>query len=487
MRNGKRKADAKMPMKMPEGFLWGGAVAAHQIEGAWNVDDRGPSVCDVMTAGGPHRPRRITNGVLPGEYYPNHDGIDFYHTYEHDLDLFQEMGFSCFRTSISWSRIFPRGDEDEPSEAGLAFYDKLFDAMHARGIEPVVTISHFEMPYHLAKEYGGFRDRRLIDFYLRFCEVIFKRYHNKVRWWMLFNEINNQTDVTRDIYAFTNSGVTYTPADNRRQVMYQVVHNELVAGARARQLARQIDPKMKIGCMVAWVPIYPASADPADQMSALDAMHDRFLFTDVYLRGHYPAYIRKQWKREGIQIDIHDGDLEALREGTVDFIGLSYYMSSASRAGATGDADERGFESSVSNPYLEKSAWGWNIDPTGLTYTLATLYERYEVPLFVVENGFGAYDIPDESGYIADDYRIDYLRKHIAALERAVVDEGVEVIGYTVWGCIDVVSFTTGEMEKRYGMIYVDRDNEGHGTLERRRKKSFYWYQHVIETNGEEL
>lgn len=476
-----------MPARMPDGFLWGGAVAAHQIEGAWDVDGRGPSVCDVMTAGGPGRPRRITDGVVAGEYYPNHEGIDFYHRYERDLDLFREMGFRCFRTSISWSRIFPKGDEEDPCEEGLAFYERLFDAMLSRGIEPVVTISHFEMPYHLAEAYGGFRDRRVIEFYLRFCRVVFERFHDRVRWWLLFNEINNQTDVARDIYAFTNSGVTYRPGENRRQVMYQVVHHELVAGARARVLAREIDSAMRVGCMVAWVPIYPASSDPADQMSALDAMHDRFLFTDVYARGHYPAYLRRVWEREGTGPEVLPGDLEALREGTVDFIGLSYYMSAVSRAGATGDADARGFESSVPNPHLERTAWGWNIDPTGLTYSLATLYERYELPLFVVENGYGAHEVPDEHGDIADDERIDFLRRHIEALERAVCEEGVEVIGYTVWGCIDVVSFTTGEMEKRYGLVYVDRDNAGHGTLERRKKKSFDWYRRVIATNGEVL
>lgn len=471
--------------KLPRTFLWGGAVAAHQLEGAWDVDGRGPSISDVMTVGSPTTPRRITDGVLPCEYYPNHEGIDFYHTYEQDLDLFQEMGFTCFRTSISWSRIFPHGDEETPNEAGLAFYDRLFDAMLSRGIQPVVTISHFEMPYYLVKTYGGFRNRKLIDFYLRLCEVLFRRYHKKVRYWLLFNEINNQTDTTRDIYAFTNSGILFQPGENRSQVMYQAVHHELVAGAKAVQLARSIDPELKIGCMVAWVPIYPCSCDPADMLSAQQAMHDRFLFTDVYVRGHYPAYVFPAWERAGIHIDMHPGDLEALQNGTVDFIALSYYMSAVSKAGASGDAAGRGFPTSVGNPYLQVSDWGWTIDPDGLEYTLCQLYERYERPLFVVENGFGAYDHVDKEGRVQDTYRIDYLRAHIKALKRAVLEQGVDVLGYTVWGCIDVVSFTTGELEKRYGMIYVDRDNAGHGTQKRSRKASFYWYKKVIESQGE--
>lgn len=471
--------------KLPKTFLWGGAVAAHQLEGGWNLDGRGPSICDVMTAGSATVARKITDGVLPGEHYPNHEGIDFYHTYEKDLDLFQEMGFKCFRTSISWSRIFPNGDEETPNEAGLAFYDRLFDAMLRRNIQPVVTISHFEMPYHLAKVYGGFRDRRLIDFYLRFCEVIFRRYHRKVHYWLLFNEINNQTDTTRDIYAFTNSGIMFRPGENRREVMYQAVHHEFVAGAKAVQLARKIDSTMQMGCMVAWVPIYPYSCAPDDMLSAQNAMHDRFLFTDVYARGHYPAYLLRAWEREGLNIRMEPGDLEAIQAGTVDFIALSYYMSAVSKADSTGDAGQRGFDTSVSNPYLKCSDWGWTIDPNGLKYSLCQLYERYELPLFVVENGFGAYDHPDETGFVHDTYRIDYLREHIKALKRAVLEQGVNVIGYTVWGCIDVVSFGTGEMEKRYGMIYVDRDNQGNGTQKRSRKESFAWYKKVIESQGD--
>lgn len=473
--------------KLSKNFLWGGAVAAHQLEGGWNVDGRGMSICDVLTGGSAKKDRKITDGVVDGEYYPNQEGIDFYHTYEQDLDLFQEMGFRCFRTSISWSRIFPNGDERVPNEKGLAFYDRLFDAMHARNIEPVITISHFEMPYHLVKEYGGFRSRKVIDFYLKFCETIFNRYNKKVKYWMLFNEINNQTDTTRDIFAFTNSGIIFTEEDNREEVMYQAVHYELVAGAKAVQLAKKINPEMKIGCMVAWVPIYPFSCNPKDQISTMKEMRDRFLFTDVYARGHYPSYIKKYWEKQQIHLDITEDDLANIKQGTIDFIGFSYYMSAVSKFGATGDSGERGFDTCVKNPYLKDSDWGWPIDPEGLRYALNQMYDRYELPLFVVENGVGAYDRCTGEGYVEDDYRIDFLKQHIKELKKAILDDGINVIGYTVWGCIDVISFGTGEMEKRYGMIYVDKDNQGNGTGKRSRKKSFNWYKNLIESDGDDV
>ena len=479
-----------MKHKMPESFLWGGAVAAHQLEGAYREDSRGLSTSDVMTAGSSKVPRKITDGVEEGYYYPNHGGIDFYHRYKEDIDLFKEMGFKCFRTSISWSRIFPDGDETEPNEAGLAFYDRLFDELKKNGMEPVVTLSHFEIPYHLVKAYGGFRNRKLIDFFLRFCETVFTRYKDKVKYWMLFNEINNQTDVARPIYAFTNSGILYEEGENREQTMWQAVHYELVAGARAVKMGHEINPNFQIGCMMAWVPIYPATCNPQDMMAQTETMHERFIFTDVYARGHYPAYARTMWEKKGIDIQMEPGDEEALKEGCVDYIGISYYMSAVVDHDVSEDRNGRGFPGSVENPYLSYSDWGWAIDPEGLRYSLCQLYERYEKPIFIAENGFGAYDkLLEEPGdyVVEDDYRIAYLREHIKAVEKAVLLDGVNVMGYTVWGCIDVVSFTTGELSKRYGFIYVDRDDEGNGSLERSRKKSFYWYRNVIATNGEEL
>lgn len=466
-----------MEQGFPKDFLWGGAVAAHQLEGGWNLDGRGPSVSDVMTGGSASQPRKITDGVLPGEYYPNHEGIDFYHRYPEDIKLFQELGFRVFRTSISWSRIFPRGDEAEPNEAGLRFYDDLFDALLAAGIQPVVTLCHFELPYALAKEYGGFRNRKVVSFFLRFAESCFRRYKGKVRYWLLFNEINNQMNLENPIFALTNSGILWQNGEDREKTLYQALHHEFVAGALAVEALRKIDPQAKVGCMVAWWPTYPATCAPQDQISAVKVMDHKYFFTDVYIRGHYPDYLKLEWARKGIAPRMEPGDAALLKKNTVDFISLSYY--STSITGTDGERND--------NPYLKKSDWGWQIDPTGLRYSLSTLYERYEKPIFVVENGFGAYDKLDETGSIQDDYRIDFLRQHIEAMRQAVTQDGVQVMGYTIWGCIDVVSFGTGEMEKRYGLIYVDRDNKGRGSLERRKKKSFGWYQKVIASNGEDL
>lgn len=466
-----------MKRTLPDTFLWGGAVAAHQLEGAWDADGRGPSVCDVITGGDVHTRRRITDGVVPGEYYPNHDGIDFYHHYKEDIALFAEMGFKTFRTSISWSRLFPRGDEDAPNEAGLAFYDRLFDALLAAGIQPLVTLSHFEMPYALAKEYGGFRDRRVIGFFLRFAQTCFARYKGKVKYWLLFNEINNQMDTSNPLFALTNSGVLWQEGEDREKTLYQVLHHEFVAGALAVQSLRRIDPAAQIGCMIAWWPVYPCSCDPEVQVAAGQAMNEKYFFTDVYVRGHYPTYKTAEWERRGLTPVMEPGDAALLAGGTVDFISISYY----------GTHVTSGQRVSDSNPYLLQNDWGWLIDPTGLRVALDQLYGRYERPVFIVENGLGAYDKPGPDGVVADDYRIDFLRRHIQAMKQAVLEDGVEVLGYTVWGCIDVISFGTGEMEKRYGFIYVDKDNRGQGTLARSRKKSFGWYKQVIASNGEDL
>ncbi|UFU00624.1 6-phospho-beta-glucosidase [Radiobacillus kanasensis] len=471
-------------------FLWGGAVAAHQLEGGWNKGGKGPSIVDVMTAGGKGIPRHITDGVFEGEYYPNHEAIDFYGNYKQDIALFAEMGFKCFRTSIAWTRIFPNGDELDPNEEGLQFYDNLFDELLKHGIEPVITLSHFEMPYHMAKEYGGFTNRKVVDFFVRYATTVMERYKGKVKYWMTFNEINNQTNTSSDIYGWTCSGVKYSDYENKEETMYQVAHHQLVASALVVKEGKEINPNFQIGCMVAFVPFYPFSCNPEDIMVATESMHERFFFPDVHVRGYYPNYILKEWERKGYNIRMEPQDSQILKEGTVDYIGLSYYMSNAVKVDAqtdTSKSTDGASQHSVPNPYVKASDWGWQIDPVGLRYTLVTLYERYELPLFVVENGFGAVDVVEEDGAIQDDYRIEYLASHIKELKKAVELDGVDIMGYTAWGCIDLVSFTTGEMKKRYGFIYVDRNNDGTGTLERRKKKSFDWYQKVIATNGEEL
>ena len=471
-------------------FLWGGAVAATQLEGGWNEGGKGASVTDVMTAGANGVPRRITDGVIEGENYPNHEAIDFYHHYKEDVKLFAEMGFKCFRTSIAWTRIFPNGDESEPNEEGLRFYDDLFDELLKYNIQPVVTLSHFEMPYHLAKEYGGWMNRQVIDFFVHYAEVVLRRYKDKVKYWMTFNEINNQSNTSNDIFGWTCSGVKFSEYDRPEEAMFQAAHHELVASAMVVKLGHEINPEMKIGCMCSFVPFYPYSCNPDDIMIAMESMRERYHFLDVHVRGHYPAYTLRNWQKKQYHIQMAENDAKVLAEGCVDYIGFSYYMSNTVKADVQNDISSStngGTLYSVENPYLESSDWGWTIDPVGLRYTLATLYERYEKPLFIVENGFGAVDVLENDGSCDDSQRIEYLRDHIREMKKAVEIDGVDLMGYTPWGCIDLISFTTGEMKKRYGFIYVDKNNDGSGTLKRSRKKSFGWYQHVIETNGEEL
>jgi len=474
-------------MAFPKNFLWGGAVAAHQLEGAWDADGRGASICDVMTSGSRTEPRRITDGVIPGERYPNHTGIDFYHTYKEDIALFAEMGFKCFRTSISWSRIFPNGDEETPNEAGLRFYDDLFDTLRAHGIEPIVTLSHFEMPYRLAKAYGGWTNRALIDFFVRYAETVMRRYRDKVRYWMTFNEINNQTYMAEDTFGWTNSGIRYSMLDRPQSAMYQAAHHEMVAAARVTQLGHEMNPDFQIGCMVAFIPYYPYSCNPADVMRAEESMQERWHFLDVLCRGHYNTYTTNLWERKDLTPEMLPEDAAVLAAGTADYIGFSYYMSNTVRADAAAPVTSYGGNvHSVANPHIKVSDWGWGIDPTGLRYAMNLLYGRYELPLFIVENGLGAYDVL-ENETVNDDYRIAYLAAHSDNKTRPAPQGGVNLIGYTPWGCIDVISFTTGEIAKRYGFIYVDLHDDGTGTGKRYRKKSFAWYQKVIASNGAEL
>ncbi len=468
---------------LDKNFLWGGALAAHQFEGGLEGTSKGLSVADVMTAGAYKQPRIITENVEEGRYYPNHVGIDFYHHYKEDIALMAEMGFKCFRTSIAWSRIFPTGFESEPNEEGLQFYDDVFDELLKYGIEPVITLSHFEMPLELAKRNQGFISRDTIDCFVRFAKACFERYKDKVTYWLTFNEINNQMDYMDDLCGWTNSGVKFSEFDCPEEMMYRCAHHELVASALAVKIGHEINPKFMIGNMIAMVPIYPYSCNPNDVLLASQSMHDRWFMCDVQCRGHYPRYTLKMFERKGYDIDITEADKEILKEGTVDYIGFSYYMSHTVKEElAQGTASHK-----VDNPYIKVSDWGWSIDPVGLRYALNSFYERYEKPLFIVENGFGAVDMPDETGAVHDENRIEYLRSHILEMKKAVELDGVELLGYTVWGCIDCISFTTGEMKKRYGFIYVDRNNDGSGSLKRSKKDSFAWYKQVIASNGKAL
>lgn len=467
-------------MKFSDSFLWGGAVAANQCEGAYNVDGKGLSTADCMTAGSANTKREYTDGIVEGKYYPNHQGVEFYYRYKEDIKLFAEMGFNCFRTSIAWTRIFPNGDELNPNEEGLKFYDDLFDELHKYNIEPVVTISHYETPYYLVKEYGTWRNRKMIDFFERYCEIIFKRYKNKVKYWMTFNEINSIIH-----FPHVSAGIRLEDEENKKQVCYQAAHYQLVASAKAVIKAKSINSNMKVGMMMVFPATYALTCKPEDQIALMERMDQHYYFSDVQVRGAYSEKAKKYLKRNNIFLDITKEDEEIIKKGTVDYIGFSYYDSHT--ASFTESSQSAGNFFGGSNPYLEETDWGWPIDAIGLRVALNQLYERYQIPLFVAENGLGAIDIVEEDGMIQDDYRIEYLREHIKQMRLAVNIDGVNLIGYTPWGCIDLVSMGTGEMKKRYGFIYVDRDSFGNGTLNRSKKKSFYWYKKVIESNGEIL
>lgn len=472
---------------MKASFLWGGAVAAHQVEGGWRDGGKGINVSDIMTVGSHASPRKITPVIDENEFYPNHEAIDFYHRYKEDIALFKEMGFKCFRTSISWARIFPQGDEEQPNEAGLKFYDDLFDELLKNDIQPVITLSHFEMPYGLVTKYGGWRNRQLITFFERFARVCFERYKDKVKYWMTFNEINNQANYQSDISVLTNSGILFQEGEDKEEIVYQASLYELIASAKAVKIAHDINPDFMVGCMMAMTPIYPYSCSPDDMLKAVGANHKRFWYLDVHACGKIPAYMQSFFKRKGYHLDITEEDIATLKDGCVDYIGFSYYMSFTTKGDGNEYLDYNEATDLCDNPYISKTKWGWPIDAKGLRYTLNWLYDRYQLPTFIVENGFGAIDVLEDNNQVHDQYRINYLKEHIEQMKKAIEIDGVDVLGYTVWGCIDCVSFSTGEMKKRYGFIYVDKNNDGSGTLKRYKKDSFEWYKQVIASQGDKL
>lgn len=474
-------------MGLRKDFLWGGATAANQCEGGYNKGGRGLANVDVVPTGEDRFP------IITGKqkmfdfddehFYPAKEAIGMYDHYKEDIALFGEMGFKTYRLSIAWTRIFPMGDEAEPNEEGLQFYENLFKECHKYGIEPLVTITHFDCPMHLIEQYGGWRSRKMIGFYENLCKAIFNRYKGLVKYWLTFNEINMILHA-----PFMGAGLYFEEGENEEQVKYQAAHHELVASAIATRIAHEVDPENQVGCMLAAGHYYPYSCKPEDVFKAQEADRENYFFIDVQSRGKYPSYALKKLEREGITIQIEDEDLKLLKENTVDFISFSYYSSRVvSTDPKINETTSGNIFASIKNPYLEASEWGWQIDPLGLRTTMNSLYDRYQKPLFIVENGLGAVDMPDENNYVLDDYRIEYMAAHIQAMKDAVDLDGVDLMGYTSWGCIDLVSASTGEMKKRYGFIYVDRDNEGNGTLKRTKKKSFNWYKEVIATNGENL
>ncbi|MBQ6334243.1 MAG: 6-phospho-beta-glucosidase [Erysipelotrichaceae bacterium] len=475
--------------KFPENFLWGGATAANQCEGAWLEDGKGLSTVDVIPFGQDRM--KVNRGQLKmlecddDHSYPSHEAIDMYHHYKEDIALFAEMGFKVYRLSVSWTRILPNGDDEKPNEKGLEYYRSLFEECRKYAIEPLVTIDHFDTPIELIKKYGGWKDRKMIDAYLHYCQILFTNYKDLVKYWITFNEINMLLHM-----PFMGAGILYEEGEDKDQINYTAAHYELVASAKAVKLAHHIMPDCMVGCMLAAGQFYPYTCNPDDIYKGMEADKDNYFFIDVQARGAYPVWAWKRMEKAGIKIDCTDEDLEALKEGVVDYVSFSYYCSRCTSADPEiikNHARGNAVFAAVVNPYLKASDWGWQIDPLGLRITMNTLYDRYQKPLFIVENGFGAVDTVEEDGSIHDPYRIAYMKAHIEAMRDAVNEDGIPLLGYTCWGCIDLVSASTGEMKKRYGMIYVDKDDEGNGTLNRYKKDSFYWYKKVIESNGEDL
>lgn len=477
----------------PKDFLWGGATAANQFEGAFLEDGKAWSTADTaryikengtnmhgitkpMTTADVKAAMADKEGIYPKRY-----GIDFYHRYKEDIALFAEMGFKTFRLSISWPRIFPNGDESEPNEAGLAFYDAVFDELLKYGIEPLVTISHYEFPLELAFKQNGWESRETIAAFEKYARVLFNRYKDNVKYWLTFNEIN-----IIGMTGYLSGGILADKTDNMLQSQFQAAHHQFVASALAVKACHEIIPDAKIGCMLARMEAYPDTCNPLDVMESIDSDHTNLFYSDVQIRGYYPSYMNKFFRDNKLTIKKEPGDDAILREGTVDYMSFSYYMSSIATHEKDGEEVGGNLLGSKKNPYLKASDWGWQIDPVGLRITMHKLYDRYQIPLFIVENGLGAKDVVEEDGAIHDPYRIDYLRDHIKEMEQAI-DEGVELMGYIPWGCIDLVSASTSQMSKRYGFIYVDLDDEGHGTLKRSKKDSFDWYKRVIATNGADL
>ena len=491
-------------ISFPNDFLWGGATSANQIEGAYDIDGKGLSTADVMLSGNVNNPRLVKfkdygkkniqySGIGFGsqmifqsnsvpfvdteEYYPSHQAIDFYHHYKEDIQLFAEMGFKCLRISFNWTRIYPHGDDAVPNEKGLAFYDSVIDELLKYHIEPLVTISHNEAPLSLTLKYHGWKNRKCINFYIRYCKTIFNRYKNKVKYWITFNEINMM-----EASGFVAGAML---SDDELDKAY-AAHHQLVASAMAVKLAKEINSHMLIGAMLGIGLSYPETCRPEDQLEQLLSMRSQLFYSDVQCRGYYPNYKIAEYKRKGYPIDYFINDAEVLQGGTVDFLSFSYYCSHVVTSQKQNYQELGNFMKGVKNPFLETTEWGWSIDALGLRIVLNILYDRYQIPLWIVENGLGAND-QLKNDTVEDDYRIHYLKEHIKKIKEAIVIDGISVIGYTSWGCIDLISAVTGEMKKRYGFIYVDMDDEGNGTLKRIRKKSFYWMKHIIEMNGKVL
>ncbi len=483
--------------RFPDDFMWGGAIAASQADGAWNEGGKGLDSQDLryfnkqwsrqerdenrninMTSEHFKEALKATDIT----HYPFRWGIDFYHRYKEDLAMLAEMGLKVFRTSICWARIYPNGDDPEPNEEGLRFYEDLFQECRRHGMKVFATILHYDIPVSLITKYGGWKNRKLIDFYVRYAETLFKRLGSLVDYWLPFNEIN-----CARFNPYNGCCLIQDQEEDYMSAIFQCTHHQFLANALAIKCAKELLPDVKIGGMIARFTTYPATCRPEDVMQkVLDENYKNYFYTDVMARGKYPSYTQRMFEELNVHIHKEPGDDEILANNRVDFLAFSYYMSMVASTDPNYEKTGGNLVSGNRNPYLKKSAWGWQIDPIGLRISLNDMYDRYQLPIFIAENGIGAYDILSEDGHIHDDYRIDYLKTHIKQMKEAIND-GVELMGYTMWGIIDIVSCGTIEMSKRYGVIYVDRDEEGKGSNRRYRKDSFFWYKKCIASNGEDI
>ena len=486
-------------MGFPKGFLWGGAVAANQCEGAYLEDGKGLSVPDMLLGGDVNTPRTFLPKTDPEAFYPSHEAVDFYHHYKEDIALFAEMGWKVFRLSINWGRIFPNGDDEEPNEAGLAFYDKVFDECHKHGMEPLVTLCHYEIPWNIVTKYNGFSDRRVIDMFVKYATTCMKRYKDKVKYWLTFNEINIACmgeGGIGNLYGLGLMDPEDVNADHRiplnelksnEQIMFEALHNEFVASAKTVIEGHKINPDFMIGNMIAHTTLYPLTPNPKDILAAFDEDNFKNNFCgDVQVRGEYPSFIFRYFKEHNIDTSyITEEDEKIIKEGTVDFYTFSYYMSNCVTVDENAETTAGNMSKGAKNPYLKASDWGWQIDPVGLRTSLHKVYERYEKPIIVSENGLGARDVLTDTGEVHDPYRIEYMKDYYEQAQLALED-GVPLEAYIAWGIIDIVSAGSCEMDKRYGVIYVDADNLGNGSYRRYKKDSFYWYKEFIKNYKKE-
>jgi Beta-glucosidase/6-phospho-beta-glucosidase/beta-galactosidase len=475
-------------MEVSNDFLWGGSIAAHQCEGAYNEGGKGLGIMDLVSVGAYGRPRKIYSKLEKNVLYPSHYGIDFYHHYKEDIALFAEMGFKALRISIDWSRIYPNGDDSKPNQEGIEYYQNVVKELKKYNIEPIVTLYHFEMPINLVKKYGSWTNRKVIDLYLKFCQTTFTSLKDTVKYWATFNEMNHidpQTEAT-DIFTYIIAGLKYSDLTDKKQTLATIGYNMTLASVKAVRLGHEINSNFQIGCVFGIEPVYPINCDPGNVLKAYLQTDRDFYQIDAMCNGEFPKYKIREYINHDINLPIKKEDKKDFELGKLDFIGMNYYASSVAKYEGA-DNKESALFGGLQNPYLETSKWGWTIDSTGIRYLLNYTYRKYGLPIMITENGLGAVDKVDKKGQIHDDYRIEYLREHIAAVETAIVEDNVDCFGYLTWGPIDLISATTGQMSKRYGFIYVDQDDNGNGTKKRIRKDSFNWYKKVIASNGNDL